>query len=336
MSHPISLTANDRIHPGLNQALAAVSVHSDGTHAEVGGRTLTGSTPRDLRGLLANAIYEEFHAGNRVARQNNANTAPRRDPRDPRVERRFAGGVPHTTTRVRGKLVAVSGVERGEAGQIVVQLPEITTRMPAERLVAPANPQPGDLVDVDVEAARPALSPGFFYVMGSRPLPEWRGPVRRVFLHALHIESALALWSAVLPALETVAAQYHAKVVSAADDLPRRDGVVIYLYGEQATAEAVIVQAVADIDKGSETSLFVDRLAPGVGAAWDPLDPRPGHGGLSFGQHRSLALATALVDHAVSPSGSLQEHAAMAARAAGIDPLRPANNLTPRQTETRR
>ncbi|PCG87881.1 hypothetical protein CIB93_00085 [Streptomyces sp. WZ.A104] len=309
--------------PRLVAALDLVSVRADALEARVAGRRLTADSPRDLRGRLTNALYEEFHAGNGAHRRE-ADAPPRRTLRDSALERRLSAAVPHATTPVTGRLLEV-----GDGGELVVRLPEITARLTADRLIGPGAPVPGELVEVALEAARPALSPGFFYVMGSRPLPSPAGPVRRLFLHARDADGAVGLWTAALAALEGVGARYHAKVLSDEDDYPRRDSVVVYLHGDHVPAERAVAEAVRDLPGlGSDTSLFTARLAPGVAAAWDPRDPRPGRDGMSFGQHRSFALATALVDHAQAPgSGDLADHVVRAFREAGIDPEHPENNL---------
>ncbi|MFE2272273.1 T3SS effector HopA1 family protein [Streptomyces lavendulae] len=337
----MTLTATRVLAPGLAAALDLVSVRADGLHAKVAGREFTAESPRDLRGRLSNALYEEFHAGNGEHRREPGG-APRRSLRDAGLEQRLAAGVPHSWTPTRARLIEVLRREGGD--QLLVRLPDITARVPADRLIGAGNgaeagdgPRPGDIVELALEAARPALSPGFFYVMGSRALPRPAGPIRRLFLHALDGDAAAGLWAATLAALEGAGALYHAKALSDPDDFPRRDGLVVYLHGDHEPGERAVVEAVRDLPgRGADTSLFTERLAPGVAAAWDPRDPRPGQSGMSFGQHRSFALATALVDHAVaagggqgdSPEGSLEEHVAREFRAAGIDPLNPQNNIS--------
>ncbi|MEU8887074.1 T3SS effector HopA1 family protein [Streptomyces sp. NPDC048442] len=321
--------------PRLSAALDRVSVHPDGTRATVGGRELTAESARDLRGRLTNALYEEFHAGNGAQRHEAADTAPRRELRDPVLEARLAAGVPHARTPFRARLIEV--LSRPDGDQLVVRLPDITTRIPADRLLTEGEVHPGDLVEVSLESARPALSPGFFYVMGSRALPAGQGPVRRIFLHATDTDHAVALWAAALDALERAEALYHAKALSDPDDFPRRDGLVVYLHGDHESAERAVVDAIRGLPgavgagaAGADTSLFTERLAPGVAAAWDPQDPRPGQSSMSFGQHRSFALATALVDHALSGesgSAALEARVVREFRAAGIDPLHPENNI---------
>ncbi|GGY05087.1 T3SS effector HopA1 family protein [Streptomyces hiroshimensis] len=325
--------------PGLAAALETVSVRGDGCQATVAGRSLSADSPRDLRGRLTNALYEELHAG-RDGKARDADTPPRRSLRDPGLERRLAAAVPHERTPTRGQLIEVvrgSGADGGDDGdgsgdQLIVRLPEVTARVPADRLLTPGTPEPGQTVELSLEAARPALSPGFFYVMGSRALPRPTGAVRRIFLHAADADSAVVLWGVALTALERAEARYHAKVLSDPQDYPRRDAVVVYLHGDHVPGEQAVVRAVAELPgKGTETSVFTERLAPGVAASWDPEDPRPGQDGMSFGQHRAFALATALIDHALSrdaAAGTREDHIVRSFREAGIDPWRPDRNLT--------
>ncbi|MFD7831348.1 T3SS effector HopA1 family protein [Kitasatospora sp. NPDC059803] len=311
--------------PRLTAALDTVTVRADARQAVVAGRELTAASPRELRGILTNALYRELHAGN-TPRADASKTAPRRNARDTALERRYADGVPHRWAPAEGRLIGV----RPHGGHLIVQLPEITTRIPADRLLDPPDPRPGDLVRLAVEAARPALSPGFFYVMGSRRPPRPAGPTRRLFVHLTGPDPATAHWAAVLAALERTGAGYHAKVLSDPEDFPRRDALVVYLHGDDGTAERAVTHAVLGLPgRGDDISTFTDELAPGLAAAWDPADPRPGRRDLSFGQHRCLVLATALIDHALGPGGrSLAEQVARAFRQAGIDPLHPAHNTT--------
>ncbi|WP_217250820.1 T3SS effector HopA1 family protein [Streptomyces sp. AC602_WCS936] len=327
--------------PRLAAALDAVSVAPGARRSVVAGRTVTADTPRDLRGRLTNALYEELHAGRHRGGAVPDGPPPRRTLRDPDLERRLSAAVPHSTTPTRGRLVEV--LRRPDGDQLVVRLPEVTARVGADRLLSPASPPaPGEPVELALEAARPALSPGFFYVMGSRPLPRPAGAVRRIFLHARDADAAVVLWGAALGALEEAAALYHAKVLSDPQDFPRRDAVVVYLHGDHRPGERAVTEAVARYAgtlTGPDTSVFTEELAPGVAAAWDPEDPRPGQSGMSFGQHRAFALASGLIGCALAddpadpdapdaPDGlGREEHVVRALREAGIDPLNPQNNL---------
>ncbi|MFE6623788.1 T3SS effector HopA1 family protein [Streptomyces sp. NPDC057740] len=389
--------------PRLAAALDTVAVARGAREATVAGRTVSADSPRDLRGRLTNALYEELHAGRHQGGALPDGPPPRRTLRDPALEERLAAAVPHRTTPTRGRLVEV--LSRPDGDQLVVRLAEVTARVPADRLLgrvaevppagrrlarsprggtpiaapgesprttstrasarhaesthqtppgppsgrttglpqhalAPATPPaPGAYVELALEAARPALSPGFFYVMGSRPLPRPAGAVRRLFLHARDADAAVVLWGAALDALETAGARYHAKVLSDPQDFPRRDAVVVYLHGDHLPGERAVAAAVAPHAgtlTGPATSVFTEELAPGVAAAWDPEDPRPGQNGMSFGQHRAFALASGLIAHALADGPHAPaEFVVRAFHEAGIDPLHPQNNLDTRPGDAR-
>ncbi|MCL8015253.1 T3SS effector HopA1 family protein [Streptomyces sp. AS02] len=326
--------------PRAAAALAAVTVAPGAREATVAGRTVTADSPRDLRGRLTNALYEELHAGRHQGGALPDGPPPRRTLRDPDLERRLAAAVPHRTTPTRGRLIEV--LRRADGDQLVVRLPEVTARVPADRLLSPGTPPaPGEYVELALEAARPALSPGFFYVMGSRPLPRPAGAVRRLFLHARDADAAVVLWGLALDALESAGARYHAKVLSDPQDFPRRDAVVVYLHGDHLPGERAVAAAVAPHAgtlTAAETSVFTEQPAPGVAAAWDPEDPRPGQDGMSFGQHRAFALASGLIAHALadgSEGRTREEYVVRAFREAGIDPLHPQNNLDTRSGDGR-
>ncbi|HWM38613.1 MAG TPA: T3SS effector HopA1 family protein, partial [Streptomyces sp.] len=84
-------------------------------------------------------------------------------------------------------------------------------------------------------------------------------------------------------------------------------------------------------------SPFARELAPGVCTGWEPEDPRPGQAGLSFGQHRALALAEGLLAVRGRPAGA-ERHASVAEAltAAGIDPLEPSRNINSPELSYRR
>jgi hypothetical protein len=75
-------------------------------------------------------------------------------------------------------------------------------------------------------------------------------------------------------------------------------------------------------------SPYTRRLGAGVSAAWEPADRRLGYRGLSFGEHRSLVISTALLEHAKNPSASLESAIEKEFSAAGIDPRAPFRNVT--------
>ncbi|MFB9532823.1 T3SS effector HopA1 family protein [Nonomuraea roseola] len=292
----------------------------DELSATVEDRLVEGADVRDLQARLSVALYEVYHAGQRES------GPPPRRLRDPELERRLADGMPHRriTVRVTRLPEPARDTERGREVLVVrdgvrVWVPEAIVRVADEDTL------------LTVSACRPAISPGFFLVHGSvirsRETTVGRAPLLRVYMHLDSADQAVGVWPDVLGHLESRVVPYQAKVLSAASLFPRRDALVVYL----AASEAGLAREIADVVSGrhevpSPTSAFVERLAPGVGVAWEPADPRRSRQGMSFGQHRAAVTAQALLDSAQT-GVALEEALGERLREAGVDPVNPARNI---------
>ncbi|AXE23467.1 hypothetical protein C0216_08305 [Streptomyces globosus] len=320
--------------PALARAVDGIRLSADGRTATVGPRTIEADSARELQQRLGAALYEVFHTGR-------AEADTRRRPllvRDHAFERELAAALPHREVERTGVLLRPSQDGAGDgAGEALVTWDGVRVRVPAGRLRADGPLTAGAEVRVTASPARPALSPGFFYATGSRE-PHFDAELLRVYVHITDPARAAAVWSAVLGRLEAAGAGYHAKVLSDADSYPRRDALVVYLGAESRAACHTVADAVRGLPGiGPDTSVFTHRLGPGTAVAWEPDDPRPGAGGLSFGQHRAAALAEAAVRaHGHTPAaarageadGSAGADGAEGAfTAAGIDPAAPYRNL---------
>ncbi|MFD7450932.1 T3SS effector HopA1 family protein [Kitasatospora sp. NPDC059827] len=317
------MTDDAVLNERLSTALADVTVEPGARRAFVGPTVLRTDSARALRAQLSDALYATLHAGHGAHRARPSGEQPRaRTVRDHDFEARLARCVPHRHTRARGVLLGTSA--RGP----IVRLADVTVLLSQEQVVG-TLPAPGHTVDLVLDAARPVLSPGFFYVHGSR-LTLLDGPVRRVYLHITTASAAPGILATTVAVLERRQARYHLKVLSAPDGFPRRDALVIYLPPDgEAMAQHVAAALTGHPGIGSDTSVLAAPLAPGVCTAWEPSDPRAGMRGMSFGQHRSFAIAEGLVAHATDPSpGHRAAAVAHALRAADIDPLEPARNLS--------
>lgn len=319
------------IAPRLASALETVTVAADGLAASVGSREIHAETPGKLEYLLAAALYDVLHAGRTVPREQ------ARGLREPVLEAELAAAIPHRSTTREVTLVAVRGDE------VLAELDGVKVRMDRASLDGPAGPGgpggaagqppvPGSPIAVRIPAARPALSPGFFLADGTRPLGEG-SRVLRVYLHLETMEAALAAWSALLHLLEQAGTGYRAKVASCRALLPRRDALVVYLGAGDHGVHRLIADEVAGLTGlGPSASVFADPVRPGIAIAWEPADHRAEMKGLSFGEHRSRALAAALVQHALLAADRRPVTVAAAVHrsflAAGIDPANPARNLT--------
>lgn len=276
--HPVS--------PALLDASSRVHVAPDRSYATVGDRRIEAETARELRRLLSDALYHDLHAGLSLGE----------DPlpfrlRDAAFDEELAQAVPHQQTTLHGLVRAA-----GENAH-VIELSGVRVRVPADQVHSDGPVTPGGVVGVANTSLRPALSPGFFLVEGTRP--HRSADLLRVYVHITEWTAAAEIWRTALSYLEAHGVTYRAKVVSSKLLYPRRDALVVYLDQADRHSARGIADALVDLPGiGTQTSVFARRLRPGVATAWEPRDPLPGMDGLSFGQHRASVLAKALVETA--------------------------------------
>jgi hypothetical protein len=305
--------------PALRDAVRRIRVAPDRTTAVIGGREIVADYPRELRRLLAESIYNVLHSGQPDG------LVPTRL-RDDALEERFIAAVPHRRIEVRA--IARSTVQQDPTGRrrLLVEREGLRIWVPVDAVTSTGY-APGEPVSLAVPPWRAALSPGFFLVDGSKPRDTAHG-VLRVYLNLRDVEHAVGAWGQVLTRLEERGVPYRAKVLSARELYPRRDAIVVYLGRQwQHTATDLADLARSLPGTGTETSAFVERIGPGVGTAWEPVDGKSGRQGLSFGQHRATVLAAALVEAA----GDLERADSLIVSRfleAGIDPANPARNTT--------
>jgi hypothetical protein len=269
--------------------------------------------------VLARALYHAWHTGLPP-------DAPRRlpGPPDPAFTQRLTAGVAHRATPTQAKrepsaAVALPGTEIMRVGRVLVRVPTGAVL---------------DATTVAVPAVRPALFPGYVVVDGSRGRPT--GPLLRLYVHVADACRAPAVVRELLAAMEGRGLAYRMKVCANPEGFPRRDALVAYLPADvwqragDLVADAVGALGAAG-DLRPETSLFAERLAPGIAVAWEPIDDRLGMAGLSFGIHRALAVAHGLVvqaQAAITGAPTSRESAVVAALIrASIDPAAPFRNL---------
>ncbi|MFG2287105.1 T3SS effector HopA1 family protein [Streptomyces sp. NPDC048595] len=301
------------VSPELLDVSSRIYVAPDRSHATVGGRRLDAASPRELRHLLADALYHELHAGLSLGE----NPLPFRL-RDATFEEELGQAVPHQETTLHGRVRAV-----GDDAH-VIELSGVRVRVPADQIRSDGPVTLGGAVKVANTSLRPALSPGFFVVEGAQARTST--DVLRVYVHITEWTAAAKIWHTALSYLEAHKVTYRAKVVSSKLLYPRRDALVVYLHKPDRHAAGGLADAVGDLPGvGTQTSVFARRLRPGVATAWEPRDPLSGTDRLSFGQHRASVLAKALVEAAGAAElsagvlrGFLLE--------ANIDPVDPSRN----------
>ncbi|MER7775501.1 T3SS effector HopA1 family protein [Streptomyces sp. NPDC096191] len=309
-----------RLAPHVGDAIDTIDVSRDATHATLPGHELTARTPRDMHAQLASAIYERFHAGFATP------VKAAQTLRDAALEAAFHKAVPHRYTPLAAPVVHV-----GTAPETVVEISGVRVRVPPDLIDPAAGPvRQGETVSLTWPATNPAVSPGYFFVTGSRGGPRG-GPLVRLYLHVKNPEVAPGLLGDTLRRLEAEGIPYRAKAGTVPRHYPRQDAIVVYLGPEAHTAVGGLVGALRRHPALlGGTSLFARRHAPGVATASEPADTRPGMRGMSFGEHRANVVAGALVEHALTSEAPPSRHELVAQRftEARVDAGAPADNLT--------
>lgn len=311
----------------IETVLQHVQHRADGTW--VGRRGPFVGSFHHLRAALTLAVYHELHAGQPIEAE--SELLQKGHQRDPDLERRIGDAL---AGRLRVTMVPLVSVD-APSRTAVVDLPEVRTRIGVDRLSG--RLEPGRAVRVRLEAGRPALSPGYFYVQGSHDVTDGAEPVRRLYVHLRAAEHAPAALTTLVERLDDAGSVVHAKVLSTTQAYPRRDALVIYVFGNEAdadTATQVVLDAIADVDGvGEQTSIFTRALRPGVGWARPQRDARAGRQALSFGQHRSAAVAEGIARFVHrTDSRSARDHLVESLLEAGVEPLRPWENTMTERT----
>ncbi|WP_020390834.1 T3SS effector HopA1 family protein [Kribbella catacumbae] len=308
----------ENLNAGLAEAIDQIEVTTDPWHARVDDRILSADSDRQLVGELADAMYDVLHAGRRSTEGPQPKSV-----RDARFEQLLLDQVPHSFIWMDQIAVEVSGT-RG----IVVAMDGLRVLVPPDALAGASPAQVGERVRFRVPATRPAASPGFLLVQGESGTLDPRQGILRIYLHLPAADAAPAAWGAVLQALNDLKVPYQAKASSAPRFYPRRDALVVYLDSAALQMIASLPTVLTSLQLAPEVSVFAAPLAPGMAWAWEPDDRRPGNVGLSLGQHRSRAVAEALVAHAAGKADPDRYQAVRnALRAANIDPYQPHRNL---------
>lgn len=293
--------------------------------ATVAGEELTADSARDLRQILSGHLYNHWHT--RLGADEDTGT---RFYRDLDFESTLAAHTPVQTARRDAVLLrdAVTSTT-AEPTEVIVVLDGVRVAVPTTSVLG----RQGHEVAIAVPAARPSLSPGFWLVDGSHGRFRPGQAPLRVYVSIPVMASAPRIWESALTALEAGGHRYRAKVGSAARLYPRTDACVVYLDGDSldgpgpGPVEALLEALPGDPGLGVATSAFTRTLIDGVAVAAEPVDPRPGMAGMSFGQHRCYAVATGIIDTSGGPDMAIRVHDALVT--ASIDPLDPARNLPP-------
>ncbi|MBP0458693.1 T3SS effector HopA1 family protein [Streptomyces montanisoli] len=312
-----------QLAPAVAELAAEVTVTAtdeDEVTASFQGEHLAGSAQKVASDLGA-LLYKCAHA-----RLDHGKSLTPRTFSDPGFDRLFHEAVGERDTRREVR------VAREDGEHAVVVLDGVRVTVPRDSLDREGQEgQEDGETFLRLSWARPALSPGFFFLTScAAPMPRRTGGLMRLYAHVADPGHAPGLLAKVAGHLEDRGLPWQAKASSNRGLYPRTDAVVVYLPRVSWVAArdlAALLESGGDLAKG--TSAFTHPLTASVGAAFEPSDKRPGRESLSFGQHRCGVLAEALVTHAAADDGqSLTGRIVAMCNDASIDPLNPARNLS--------
>lgn len=302
----------------LRSALDDLRVDIDAATVRVGDETIDYDSRLGLRGELAGALYRHWHSGS-------GRREELRDlHRDHGFEELLREATPHRSSKTAA-VVRSGPLESPFGRHVLFDVGRVRVRIPESEGPTPL-PEIGTRTTLDLPAIRPALSPGFFLVNGSAGGPAPTSPVLRIYLHIDESSAAPLVWHQVLSVLEAKQRTYRAKVLAKASGYPRRDAVVLYLSEESWSAAYDVVAAVAGLPGlNAQHSVLTAPLGGVAAYAWEPKDARLGWDRMSFGQHRTAAIANGLCA-CVFEGADLHEAVAAALVEANVDPSAPQRN----------
>jgi hypothetical protein len=206
-------------------------------------------------------------------------------------------------------------VERTEGEDAVAVSPRLRVRVPAA--ACRGTVAPGAAISLPVPKDLPALSPGFFSMVGDAGDEVGAGVVR-VYWHVTRA-GAPALVRALTARLNAETLRFRLKVVDHPLRFDRCDAAVLYLRARDLPPLRGTLASVAAALGGvlrRRVPAFTLALAPGVGLAEDD------GAGESFGVRRCALLAAGILEaHELRAGGGAERLQAVAARFArdGVD-----------------
>lgn len=184
-------------------------------------------------------------------------------------------------------------VDRVEDGEVVVLSSRLRARVPAGDCRGLAGGvAPGAAVSVRMPTELPAMSPGFYTVIGEAPVrrPRLRSDVR-VYWNVGR-DGAPLLVGALTSRLNAAGEPFRLKVADHPARLERCDAAVLYLSGDAFPAlRDTLRQVAAELESRLQPDVpaFTLELAPGVGLAENGPEDE------SFGSRRCALLAEGIV-----------------------------------------
>ncbi|MGW5384125.1 T3SS effector HopA1 family protein [Nocardia sp. NPDC003963] len=307
----------ERLTPVSNGA-ESVALRFDG--AEIAG-------PVDLvTQRLAAVLYEALHArpGRRVAGE----------PADPMLAAVLADKPTHcspmTTALVERFGDREFGVRRpvvaDNGATVVYDYRGLLVRTPRQKI----SDWIGSEIETRVAHYSSSVSPGFFYIYGRGSLagPDGSGlKKRRIYLALGDPSAARDLFIRTVGVLDDAGIDFEAKVFSDAPNYPRSDAIVLYLDETPDSLLGGLIGVAADFAGAlTEKSMLTRSVSRGISLADEPVDPDPRRSAMSFGQHRCLMIAGAVLEH-IRDGRELETALDASAAAFAVDPADFSRNL---------
>lgn len=233
---------------------------------------------------LALQIYATFHAGVTVAPTNNSDFV-----NDAALEEKILHASPikwreapvkllETITQPEGAIVAYQGLK---------------VFVPLARIIGPLD-KAADTITIRLSAVEPRLSTGFCFFTNKQGAGNMSAPLR-LYRYAPDPSELLPVWTEFIHWCGTTELPMRAKLLSRTHEYPRRDALVIYMPEEAWPHVDELAELLKVTSSVTDVSSFAKPLADGVSAAWEPKDAAIGRRQISFGEHRSEAVAEGIV-----------------------------------------
>ncbi|MEU4646261.1 T3SS effector HopA1 family protein [Nocardia fluminea] len=306
----------------LDSLLGATSSSGDDITIEIKGEKLSGPADR-IRNQLSIVFYDLLHARpytHTTPVATNDKVLPRK---------------PVTRSSTVQNLMEIFHSRQFVVSRPLVDITEtavlyrqgrILMRAPLERVAKIGKSS----VDLTLSHYSIGISPGFFYVYGSSSLGDTDAKAKdtRVYLSIRSPDVATQVFTRITERLDDDGTDFDMKILSAPEDYPRSDSIVLYTDRDAADICDSIHHWCAEYrQEFIDGSLLTRHHHRGISTADEPdIGPGTKTRVLSFGQHRTEMIAYAVVEHATT-GGDLATALERSARRSGIDPSDYSRNL---------
>ncbi|WP_072713661.1 T3SS effector HopA1 family protein [Rhodococcus rhodnii] len=284
----------------LQGILERTGRRGDNIMVALAGDELTGPAGI-VRHKLAAVLYEILHARRSV----DATVRKRTQGQNPTLAPKPAGGSLMEVALLQAfadrRFVARRALVEERANSVVYMQNGVRMETTRDRVVGVRGAEVG----ITLQHHSSAVSPGFFYVYGPSSLDEgqYREKETRVYLSIGNPEAAGPLFVDLVRRLDAEDLDFDMKVLTCPTEYPRSDSIVLYVNCDpEEICDSVQAWSTAYQPHFVSGSLLTRERHPGISTAQEPrVNPDdPTLRNLSFGQHRSLMIADAVIEFALT------------------------------------